>query len=194
MISAWWKSSLAGLCISLLVVTAVGCDRGEVEDYGDDEPSSVELPAENATIALDEGGFDVPVSIEVPLGSEVKNDSSFSLDVIFDEQAGGFAGPGRLFSLRVEKTTDRTKDLDTIWERLLADQSVPTEYELIERTEDMLYFTETNEMSGQTGHGFRLLVEVDDETTLLCRNGVMGGFSEEQAQRQIQSCRSLAAK
>lgn len=185
---------VALLCVSLLAVGAVACDRGDEGGYGASADGPLELPAENETIALDEGDFDVAVTMDVPVGATVTRSTPGSVSVVFDEQAGGFAGPGRLFSLEVQKPNQFTSDLDTVWQRLVDDQSIPTDYEKLEQTDRLLLFTETNQASGITSHGFRMLVEIDGETTLFCRSGTIGGFSEEQVRRQIASCESLAAK
>lgn len=70
--------------------------------------------------------------------------------------------------------------------------NVYSKNEILEKTDTLLRWTMQSE-GGEPAHNFNLLVKLGDETWV-CKQGNYGGWTAEEADRQIEACKTLKAK
>lgn len=197
---------LALASIALLVTGVAACDddaddeeaaeeqqeeEEETEEEADEEEGAT-LPEETEVIALDEGESEIPATIEVPVGVVTFNDDPTRIRLDYEDENTGRWGPGELFGIRVQEGNEFNTDLDDLVDGM-GENEFGVTTELIEHTDDLVKYTSSHEDSDTVNHRFRMLVDLDGDTWV-CQDGNYGGYSEEQMERHVEACRTLAAK
>jgi hypothetical protein len=186
---------IAVFCASLLVFSSLACDEETDEPEATEEEEEVEeqeeqeeqeeepeatLPEETMVLDLQEGESEIPATIEVPVDVNVAVDDPVTVRIDYDN--------GELFGIQVRAGTDFNTNLEHTWSLIDED-----EHELIELDDDLLRYVRPSDALGRTENRFQLIVELDGQKWL-CMQGDYGGYSEEQADRQLEACRTLTAK
>jgi hypothetical protein len=164
-------------------VTAANPPAEEPPAAAEEEEESESLPTETQAMALDEGESQIPATITVPTGCTTLNDSPTAIRVDHGDM-------GELFGVQVKEGNEFNMNLSE-FAGDLRENRYGTTNDILEETDELLLWTATTD--GRTSHKFRLLVELAGKTWV-CEAGNYGGWSREQVDRQIEACRTLAAK
>tara|TARA_R110002096_G_scaffold77896_11_gene183508 strand:+ start:34315 stop:34911 length:597 start_codon:yes stop_codon:yes gene_type:complete len=163
-------------------------DKGDLK--AEAAKSTSEIPTEKERIILNTDGHSIPASIEMPKGSAIFADEPTSLRVGID----GEDKSGRresLFAVQIRKGNQYNLNLKEKTQDL-AKNLYGSTHEILQETDSLLFYKSTVTDGGFTGHNFSLIVELGGEKWL-CMQGNDGGWSEEQAQAQLEACKTLEA-
>lgn len=148
------------------------------------EPEGEALPTETERMALNEGESEIPASIEVPTGCTTFNDDPTTIRIDHGDM-------GELFGVQVKEGNEfNTNHAEFASE--LAENRYGNTNEVLEQDDELLLWKVTREDSDHVSHNFRLIVELDGKQWV-CTQGNYGGWSREEADRQIEACRTLTA-
>lgn len=184
------KSTLLLLAALGLVITA--CESkgdGDGEEKGGEEEKAETLPEETETMALDEGESAIPATIEVPQGSTTFNDDPTRIRISYP--GGETRESGSLFGVQIAEGNEYNTNLaETRTE--LETSDLGGKKTIIKASDELLMWkSETDD--GYISVSFYRLIDLDGKTWV-CKQGNYGGWTEEQAKRQVAACETLAAK
>lgn len=177
------------LLLAALVLVACESKEGGDEEKGGEEEKAETLPEETESLALDEGESAIPATIEVPKGSTTFNDDPTRIRISYPGGEG--RDSGSLFGVQIAEGNEFNTNLaETRTE--LETSDIGGKKTIIKASDELLMWkSETDD--GYTSVSFYRLIDLDGKTWV-CKQGNYGGWTEEQAKRQVAACETLAAK
>jgi len=142
------------------------------------------LPTTTAPMALNQGESQIPATITVPTGCTTFNDSPTTIRIDHGEH-------GESFGVQVQEGNEFNTNHAEFAGDLRRNQYGNVNEILVE-DETLLLWKAGREDSDFESHNFRLIVVLAGKQWV-CSQGNNGGWTREQADRQIEACRTLAA-
>ncbi len=111
-------------------------------------------------------------------------DTPTSLRVDFSDDA--------LFGVQIAAGNEYNTNLKETEESMLKNEYGNTN-KILEKTDTLLRWSMTSDDSGNTNNRFKLLVTLG-EKVWVCSDGNYGGWDPDKSARQVEACKTLAAK
>lgn len=148
------------------------------------EEESKSLPTKTENVALNQGESKIPASIDVPEGCTTFNDTATTIRLDHGKM-------GKAFGVQVKEGNEFNTNHEKFAGELKQNQYGNIN-EIVEQDDKVLLWKTRREDSKNESYRFRLIVDLAGKQWV-CTQGNYGGWSREEADRQIEACKTLKA-